>query len=150
VVLCVLLLSALTVRCRATSESDAQSAIEEASQRIFVCYKAIVNASAEGANVSDLLSVLNYAGSLLSGADLAFASGDFDSSYALARNSTQTLMGFDGRANGIGSAAVGAAYADFMVNVVGSAVGAVVVLVSSFVLWMLLKARETGARRVVG
>lgn len=137
-VLFVLLLSCLCVQCRAASEADAQSAVSEASQRIVICYGEAANASSAGANVSGLLQVLNGAGDLLSRARLALADGDFNSSYALALQSEQGLGGFDGQAESLRSAALQSGFVGFWVDVVGSSVGAVAVLVLGFFVWRLL------------
>jgi hypothetical protein len=140
-VLCVLLLPGLSVQCRAASEMDAQSAVNEASQRIVACYEAVANASKVGGNVSALLQVLNTAGNLFSRAQLAFTRGDFNSSYALALQSKQALDGFDAQAASQQNDAAHVGYRDFMVNVVGSVVATVSVLGGSFALWTWLKKR---------
>jgi hypothetical protein len=139
--LCVLLLLGLSVQCRAANETDAQSAVNEASQRIVTCYEAVANASNVGANVSALLHVLNAAGDLFSRAQLAFARGDFNSSYALAMQSQQALEEFDVRAASQQNSAAHAGYTGFMVNVVGSLVATVAVLGGSFAFWTWLKKR---------
>jgi hypothetical protein len=141
-VLFVLLLPALSVQCRGASETDAQSAVNEASQKIVTCYEAVANASNVGANVSALLQVLNNAGNLFSGAQLALARGDFNSSYALALQSQQALEGLDARAASQQNDAAHTGYTDFMVNVVGSVVATVAVLSGSFTLWTWLKKRH--------
>jgi hypothetical protein len=140
-VFCVLLLSGFLFQCRAASEADAQSAVAEASQRIFTCYGAVANASNAGANVSALLQVLNVAGDRLSEAQLALARGDLNSSYALALRSQQTLQGFEVQAAGEQNEAAKANYAGFMVNVVGSLVATVAVLSGSIAVWSWLKKR---------
>jgi hypothetical protein len=146
-VLCVLLLPCLSVQCRAASETDAQSAVNEASQRIVTCYEAVVNASNAGANVSALLQVLNTAGNLFSRAQLALASGDFNSSYTLALQSQQTLDGFDAQATSQQNDAAHAGYTAFMVNVVGSVAATVAVLSGSFAFWTWLKKRPVKRTR---
>jgi len=138
-VLCFLLVSGFCVQCRAASETDAQSAVNEASQRIVTCYEEVTSASSAGANVSALLPVLNTAGDLLSRAQLAFASGDFNSSSALALQSEQALEGFDVQAESLKSAAEHTGFVGFWVDVVGSSVGAVAVLVLGFAVWRLLR-----------
>jgi hypothetical protein len=148
-VLWVFLLSGLAVSCRAVSESDARSAINQASQRVVVCYGAVVNATKAGANASALLSVLDDAGSMLSKAEVAFASGDFDLANDSARQSMQGLDGFEAQALGLQNAAARADYSNFMFKVVGSIVEAVVVLVGSFVVWSWLKTRQRKAGKVV-
>ncbi len=143
-VLFVLLLSCLCVQCRAASETDAQSAVSEASQRIVTCYGEVANASSAGANVSALLQVLNTAGDLLSRAQLALADGDFNSSSALALQSQQALVGFDAQSESLRSAALHSGFVDFWVDVVGSSVGAVAVLVLGFFVWRFLSKKYPG------
>lgn len=141
-ILCFLLLLGLTVRCRAATAIDAQSALADASQKIAICYEAVANANDAGANVSDLLGALNNAGDLLSMAQLDFAHGDFNSSYALALQSQQALQGVNAQAVNLQNSAGHAAQTDFMVNIAGSLVAAFVVLAGSFVLWTRLEKRR--------
>lgn len=140
-VLCVLLFSGLVVQCRAASEADAQSAVNEASQRIVTCYETVAKASNAGANVTALLQILNKAGGLLSRAELALENGDLNSSYVLALQSQQMLEGFEAQALGEQNTASHANFVSFMINVVGSLVGAVAVLGGSFAVWTQLKKR---------
>jgi hypothetical protein len=140
-VFCVLLLSGFLVQCRAASETDAQSAVSEASQRIGVCYGAVANAGSAGANVSALLQILNTAGDLLSEAQLALSHGGLNSSYALALQSQQMLQGFEARAAGEQSDAAHASFVGLMVNVVGSLVATVAVPIGSVALWTRVKRR---------
>jgi hypothetical protein len=146
---CVFLLSGLSGVCTAASESDARSAIDEASQRIIVCYGAVANASSMGANASALLLVLDDAGGLLSKADAAFAGGDFNSSRDLALQSVQRLDGFEAQALDLQDTAARVGYSNFVFKVVGSVVGTVIVLVGSFVVWSWLKSRQKRTGKVV-
>jgi hypothetical protein len=50
----------------------------QADQTIKDCYLAVATADKAGGNVTDLLSTLQYAGMLLSKANLAFERGDFE------------------------------------------------------------------------
>jgi hypothetical protein len=108
-----------------------------------------VNATKAGANASALLSVLDDAGSMLFKAQVAFASGNFDSANDSARQSIQKLDGFEAQALGLQNAAARAGYSNFMFKVVGSMVGTVIVLVGSFVVWSWLKTRQKKAGKVV-
>ena len=148
-VLCVFLLLSWPVSCRAASESDAQLGINQASQRIKVCYGAVVNATKAGATASDLLSVLDDSGSMLSKAQVAFASGNFDSANDSASQSVRRLDGFEAQALRLQNGAARAGYSNFMFKVVGSIVGTVIVLVASFVVWSWLKMRQKKAGKVV-
>lgn len=140
-VLCVLMLSGLTVVCRADSKANASQAIADAEQRVFSCYGAVTDAAKAGANVTVLLSNLTVAGNLLSKADLAFENGDFNSSQPLALQSQQVLEGFEAEADVLRQTAAQDRSQDFAVNVVGSSAAAVVVVLCAFVVWAALKTR---------
>jgi hypothetical protein len=146
VLLLLLMLAPLsfTAICHCASESDARAAVSEAQQRINTCYSAAADAAKAGANVTDLLSILNDAGSSLSRAELALGQGDFNSAYGLAVESEGKLNGFENVALGLKNFAVSAGNFDFEVNVVGSSVGAVAVVVLGFVIWRLLRKRYPG------
>lgn len=148
-VLCVFLLSGLATSCRAASESDAQTAIDQASQRIVSCYGAVAKATKAGANAFTLLSVLNDAGNLRDRAEVALASGDFDSANDSASQSIQKLVGFEGQAADLQNAAARGGYTNFMVYVVGSFVETGIVLVGSFIVWSWLKSRQKKTRKLV-
>lgn len=146
VLLLLLILAPLsfTAICHGASESDATTAVSEAQQRISVCYGAATDAAKAGANVTGLLSTLNDAGGSLSKAELALGQGDFNSAYGLAVESEGKLNGFEDAALGLKNSAVSAGNFDFEVNVVGSSVGAVAVVVLGFVVWRLLRKRYRG------
>lgn len=148
-VLCVFLLSGFAVSCRAASESDAQSAVDRASKRIITCYGAVASSAKAGANVSSLLVVLNDAGGLRDRAEVALASGDFDSAVTLAGQSVQLLIGLDGEAVTMQNSAKRAGFDSFLVSEVGSFVGAVAVLAGSFGVWSWLKSRQKKSGKVV-
>ena len=122
-----------------SSETDARSAVAEASQRVNTCYSAAADAAKAGANVSDLLLTLNEAGGLLSKAELALAKGEFDSASTFAHLSEERLVGFEDVAVGLKDSASGFRTLDFAFGVVGSSVGAVLVVVLGFLLWPFLK-----------
>lgn len=127
----------------AVSEADASQAISEAEQRVNVCYLAVADAQNAGANASQLLSVLQEAGLLLSKARVAFEKGDFDSAYNLAVQSNSSLNGVDTDANSLRDTARQERSLDFMVNIVGSTVGTFAVLVGGFLAWFLSKREHT-------
>jgi hypothetical protein len=91
--------------------------------------------------VTGLLLTLNDAGGLLSKAELALAKGEFDSASTLAHLSEERLVGFEDGAVSLGDAASGSRSLDFAFGVVGSSVGAVLVVVLGFLLWPFLKKR---------
>jgi hypothetical protein len=89
--------------------------------------------------VTELTTVLNEAGALLSQAKAAYDRGEFDVAVELASNCTSTLVGFTDRAMALRDSAAEGRRVDFTVNVVGSATGAVAVVVAGLVLWVYLK-----------
>ena len=122
-----------------SSETDARSAVAEASQRVNTCYSAAADAAKAGANVSDLLLTLNEAGGLLSKAELALAKGEYDSASTMAHLSEERLAGFEYGAISLRDSASSSRTLDFAFGVVGSSVGAVLVVVLGFLLWPFLK-----------
>jgi hypothetical protein len=131
----------------ALTEADARSAIVAAENRIADCYRAAADAEKAGANITGLLSTLNEAGELLAKANLAYTMGDFVSAHDSAVQSQAKLDGFVPEADALRESAMKAGYSDFMVNVLGSIVGTVVVICGGFFVWVLLKRRyeKTGS-----
>lgn len=134
----------------AVGEAEAGSAVAAAEGRVVVCYRAVADADEVGANVTGLLVVLDEAGLLLSRADLAYESGDFDSAFDYAVQSREKLDGFVVEADALRDDAIQQRSWDFMVNVVGSVVGAVVVVCGGFIVWFSSKTRLERAGRAVG
>jgi hypothetical protein len=125
----------------AATEEEARSAIASAEQNVVACYQAVTEAEKAGANTTGLLITLNEAGALLSKAHLAFMTGDFDSANSLALQSEGKLDGFVDKANALKENGLQQGHRDFLVNVVGSVVGAVAVVFGGFVVWTFLKKR---------
>jgi len=125
----------------AAGEAEARGAVVAAEEMVVECYRVVGGADEAGANVTGLLTRLDDAGLLLSKASLAYGEGDYDSAYDLAGESLVRLDGFAVEANVLWWNALQARRWDFMVNVVGSAVGAVVVVLCGFLVWFLLKRR---------
>jgi hypothetical protein len=138
-VLFLLLLPIFISRVSASNEETAALAITQAEGTMASAYKVVLEAEKAGANVTNLLSVLNEAGMLLSRAHLAYDMGDFDSAQDFAIWCKGNLTGFVGDADALKQSAVRERYWDFTVNVVGSAVGTVAVVVGGFVAWTFLK-----------
>jgi len=122
----------------AVDEADAGSAIAAAEERIVVCYRAVAGADEAGADTSALLAVLNEAGLLLSRASL-YRMKNSSLAFDFAVQSREKLNGLEAEADVLREAAMQEHYWDFMVYVVGSVVGAIVVVCGGFVAWFLLK-----------
>lgn len=132
-----------------TGENDAASAVSAAESRVVECYRAVVDAEKAGANVSGLLVRLNEAGDLLSRAQLAYEVGNYDSAVNLASQSQAKLNGFVDDAGVLKADALRQGYWDFMVNVVGSSVGSVAIVLGGFVFWCFSKRKREGAGEAV-
>jgi hypothetical protein len=146
--LCILLIARSVNLSSASSISDASSSITQVEQRINACYSAAADAEKAGANVTSLLSVLDQAGMNLSKAQLAFQNGDFDSAYTIAVQTNTTLNGFESQADSLKNTAAQQGVANFDVNVVGSTVAAIAVIVIGLLIWSYLKNRPEKPRRV--
>jgi hypothetical protein len=136
-----LLSSGSTMLVFGLAESDAASAISTAEEKVLLCYDAVAEADAAGANVTALLSTLNTAGEFFSRAELSYRMGDFDSAVSYADQSQDELDGFVVEAEALTDIAVQESYLGFLV-VVGSAGGAVGVVCGGFAVWFVLKKRE--------
>jgi len=132
----------------ASIELEAGAAIAEAEGKIVICYRAVADADRVGANITGLLVVLNDAGDVLSRAELAYKFGDFDYAVSLALQSQERLSSFVEEADVLRGAAMQARYWDFLVNVVGSIMGAVAVVCGGFVVWVVLRRRYSQAGSV--
>lgn len=124
------------------SREEAESAIQSAESVVLNYYMAVFEADKAGANVSSLLQVLNEAGWLLSRARVTYNNGDFNSAYDYAINCTQILDGRVDKANSLRLEAEKARQMDFLINYVGSAVGAAAIVVGGYAFWVFLKRRE--------
>jgi hypothetical protein len=135
--LCLFLLLSLTV-CVVTSENEATSKIIEAQNALNSAYEAVLEAEKAGANITSLLSNLTEAAELLSKAKLVLSTNE-SAAVDFALQSQAKLNGFLDEADALRVSAAQQRYWDFMVNVVGSTAGAVVVICGSFVVWTVLK-----------
>jgi hypothetical protein len=131
------------------SPSEASSALTSAEGAVFSAYQAVLKAEEDGANVSSLLIRLNEAGELLTRAHLAYNLGDFDSALGFAAQSQEKLSGFVADANVLRETAIREHYLDFMVNVVGSIIGAIGVICVGFIVWFFLKRKYEKAGSMV-
>ena len=123
-------------------EEDVTTAISSAKNEILNCYNAAKEAEAAGANIKILVGTLNEAGSLLSQADLAYATNDFDVAFKSAVQSQNSLNGFIAEANTLQETAIQYRNQDFLINFVGSIVGTVAVILVGLAVWFFLKKNE--------
>ncbi len=122
---------------------DTSSAISVAKQQLISCYDSAKEAEAAGANISSLTSVLNEAGNLLSRAELAYSQHDYGTAQSLAAQSSQRLDGFVAASNSLRVSAIQQRTSDLWVNMVGSIVGAIVIILVAIKVWSLINRRGT-------
>ena len=127
------------------TREEAESAIQSAESEVLNCYRAVSDAEKAGANVSSLLQVLNEAGWLLSRARLDYNNNDFNSAYDYATNCSGKLDGLIDMANNLKLEAEKASRMDYLVNYIGSSVGAVAIAVGGYAVWVFLKKRKKTA-----
>jgi uncharacterized membrane protein YoaK (UPF0700 family) len=132
------------------NQSDAATAISSAQNTMVICYDAAKAAEAAGANITSLTNTLNEAGSLLSQAQLAYSQGDFDAAANYAVQTQNKLNGFISQADSLKQAAAQRESRDYLVNFVGSIVGAAAVVAAGFVVWFFLKRRYGAGDAGVG
>jgi hypothetical protein len=155
IVSCIVVVFASVPVALAANENDAKSAIYSAQQQLIRCYQTFADADKAGANKANatelmrLQGILNKASVFLSKANLAFKSGDYDSAQNFATYCQQNLKGFVDAANSLKQSAEQHAYWDFMVNIIGSSVGAVSVVIGGFVVWTFLKRKYPSDGMVV-
>ena len=127
----------------AAQQSVSSQAISAAQSRLVSCFNAAQAAEAAGANISRLTTKLNAAGALLSNAEHAYSIGDFDNAQRLAVESQNLLNGFVSEAISLTANAKQDRNMEFLVNVVGSFVGIILVFVGSIIVWRLIKKKYT-------
>lgn len=130
------------------SQKSASMAIRSAEESVISAYEAVLEAERAGGNISSLLVCLNEAGTLLSKAKLAYNTGDFDSATSFAEQSMLKLDGFVAEADELEWRAAHASYWDFLINFVGSGVGALGVFVGGVIVWKVFKRRGKAGGRV--
>jgi hypothetical protein len=122
-------------------QTNAAEAITSAKAQIVTGYQAARQAEGAGANISSLTATLNDAGALLSQAESAYSQKDFDAARNLAVQSKDMLGNLVSEANALKQTATQQRNQDFLINVVGSIVGAFAVIGAGIAAWLFLKKR---------
>jgi len=130
----------------ATGENEAATKIGEAENILNSAYEAVLETEKAGANITGLLGNLTEATELLSKAKSVLSTNE-SAAIEFANQSQAKLDGFLAKADAFKADATQQRYWDFMVNVVGSIAGTVVVICGSFVVWAVLKRKyeKTGS-----
>ncbi len=139
--LLVLLATALLCPIASASQGTAQNSISTAQDAVKKCYDSLQQAQSAGANVTALMDTLNDAAALLSNADLAYASGDYDSAYRYATQSQSKLAGFADQANAQAQAAL-TVHAQNETSILLSLVAAAAILLGGIAAWIALRTKE--------
>jgi hypothetical protein len=121
------------------SEADAATAISSAKNAIANGYNTAKQAEAVGANITALVDTLNEAGSLLSQAEFAYITSDFDAAFNLAIRSQNSLSGFAAEASTLQESATQQQNQGFLINVVGSIIGTFAIIIGGFAVWRFMK-----------
>jgi nitrate reductase NapE component len=134
----------LLVLCVAASpvwadQADAASAISSAKNMIVNGYTATKQAEAAGANITVLVNKLDEACSLLSQAESAYATNDFDEALDFATQSQITISNLVSEANALSGSGKLQRNIEFIFNVIFPIVGVYVVAVAGFLVWRFLK-----------
>ena len=123
-------------------QTDASAAITSAKGQIVTCYQAARDAEGAGANITSLTATLNDAGALLSQAESAYSTSNFDAARNLAVQSQGILGNLVSEANALKQTATQRRTQDFLINVVGSLIGAFAVMGAGVAIWLFLKKRS--------
>jgi hypothetical protein len=136
----ILLLSIISVAHPVfADQASATAAINSAKDTLVRCYEDAKDAESAGANITLLTDTLNSAGQLLSQAEAAYAQDNFDVALNLAVQSQTTLNGFSSKAETLGLAALQQRNNDFIINVVGSIIATLLVLIAGLAAWSYVK-----------
>ena len=121
--------------------------LADAEEALGLAYGAILDAEMAGANVSGLFGRLNVGGEYLAEAYVWYRLGAFENASRFAGFCSEVVDGVRGEAVGLKSEAHGLWVLDFLVRVIWSVGGVVVVVVLGFVVWRVFRRRY--CRRVL-
>ncbi|MEM2352479.1 MAG: hypothetical protein QXT26_08745 [Thermoproteota archaeon] len=134
--------------CLCVNSDDAFSVISRAEFRVIACYRAIMDAERDRANITEIVSILNRASWLLSKAKLAYNYGDYESAVKYAGKCLSMLDGFTEHAEVLRREAKEASQRNFMFNFVGAGISVLCIIAGSYAAWLYLTRREKSGVRV--
>lgn len=109
--------------------------VTEAEEALISAYELVLEAEESGANVSSLLDKLNVGGEYLAEANAYVRLGDSESASHFTGLCVEVVGDVEDEAVFLRDEAVRLGEVDFVVTIIGSVVGVVVVLVAGFVVW---------------
>jgi len=125
--------------CFAVDKVDADGALIDAENVLASAYVAVAEAKRAGANVSELLVKLDFAGTLLADAYNAYRLGDYDEAYLYATNCSGKVNGIVSEAASLKLEAENAYSEKLFSTEVLSSVGLCLLFVLSLFGWRFLK-----------
>lgn len=131
----------------ASSEDVATLSITQAEETLASTHEAVLEAEQAGANVSALLDKSNLASEYLAEAYVWYRLGVFENASRFAGLCYEVVGGVRSEAFELRDEAKILSEADFVVNMIGSVVGVIVVFVSCSIVWLVFRRRY---RRRVG
>jgi hypothetical protein len=126
-----------------TSAAQAASALASADRSVSSAYQAVWEAEGSGANVSALVFRLNATAGLLSEAEVANQSGDFDGTASMANQCITLANGVLSDALALKSSALAGAQRVFWLTLIFSSVGAGAFAVVLVLVWGWFSRRYT-------
>ena len=141
VFLTVFLVATIFVSPVFAEQSGAQNAISSAKNTIKNCYEAVKQAESAGANVDSLMVALNDAAGLLSKAELAYASNDYNSAYTYATQSQSKLGDLTSQATALTTNAQANATQNLVFTIL-LVVASIGILCAGIAAWVVLGRKE--------
>ena len=122
-------------------QSGVQNAISSAQTAIKNSYDVAKQAESAGANIDSLMVTLNDAAELLSKAELAYASNNYNSAYIYATQCQSSLDNFAGQANALTTNAQANDSQNFVFTILPLA-ASIGLLCVGIAVWIVLGSRE--------
>jgi len=141
------LLSFPTLLVSASSEDMVTLALTEAEEALVSTHEAVLEAEQAGANVSGLLDKLNLGAEYLAEAYVWYRLGVSENASRFAGLCSDVIGGVSSEAVELRDEAKRLGEANFVVNMIRSVVGVIVVFVSCSIVWLIFRRRY---RRRVG
>jgi len=133
------LVFSLVHACFAIGQVDAEEMLNKAENDLASAYASVKESDFAGANVSELLNKLEFAGDLLAEANNSYRVGDYEKAYLLAVNCSNTVSNVVYEASTLKLEAEEAYSQKLMFNVEVGSIGLSILFVLSLFGWRFLK-----------
>jgi hypothetical protein len=138
--LCLLLLSAFVMSCRAAND-DVSSKISEAQNALRNAFETVWKAEQLGANTSSLVGKIGSAGELLNEAEMAYETGDLNSALSKADESLTVANQVFYAATSLFASVSAKAQRTLLYTIAFSVVGAVLLIIALILVWLWFSRR---------